>query len=78
MAVRYRAYNPGLLTAVAINLPFSVYFIRCALVNGWASQRSLWIMLATAPVGMIIYVAISLWTGKLLAGWILKMQGNRV
>ncbi len=44
-------YSPGLLTAVLINFPFSVYFIRRAAREGWLSPRALW---ATVPAAVVL------------------------
>lgn len=36
-----RGYAPGLLTAVGLNLPLSVYLLRRARDEGWVSSRAL-------------------------------------
>lgn len=40
-AVIVRGYTPGLLTAVAVNLPFSIYLLRCAWNQRWATRKQL-------------------------------------
>ena len=40
MALLARGYVPGLISALAINLPFSIYILRRALVERWFSRRA--------------------------------------
>jgi Protein of unknown function with HXXEE motif len=51
-ALTVGGYAPGLLTAVLVNLPFSVYFIRRAAREGWPSPRALW---STVPAAVVIH-----------------------
>ena len=51
-ALTLGGYAPGLVTAVLVNLPFSVYFIRRAAREGWLSPRALW---ATVPAAVVIH-----------------------
>ena len=53
MAVVMRGYAPGVVTAFAINLPFSYYFMRRALREGWVSRRALALLI---PIGLLIHV----------------------
>ena len=59
-------YSPGLVSAVAINLPFSLYLFRCALQHKWVSRRTFAIMF---PVGLVVHGPgpVALMT---LSGWI--------
>ena len=40
-AFLFRGYAPGVVTAVAVNLPFSAYLLRRALVERWMSRPAL-------------------------------------
>jgi hypothetical protein len=40
MALLTRGYVPGLISAMAINLPLSIYILRRALVERWFSRRA--------------------------------------
>lgn len=57
-AIMLAGYGPGLITALAINLPFSIYLLRRAMREGWASGKALAVMF---PVALLIH-------GPLLAG----------
>ena len=64
-----RGYSPGLLTAVLINLPFSLYLLRRAASEQWLSHRALWL---TAPAAIFVH-------GPLLLGLIIlsgQLVGN--
>jgi hypothetical protein len=43
-------YAPGVLTALAINLPFSIYLLRRAVRERWLSRRALTLLLPSALV----------------------------
>jgi hypothetical protein len=43
-------YAPGVLTALAINLPFSIYLLRRAVRENWLSRRALRLLLPSALV----------------------------
>jgi len=47
-AVVLGGYTPGLATALAFNLPFSIYLLRRAAVERWATRRVLAGLLALA------------------------------
>ncbi|HKP74363.1 MAG TPA: HXXEE domain-containing protein [Longimicrobiaceae bacterium] len=47
-AVALGSYAPGLVTALALNLPFSIYLLRRALGEGWMTRRGLFALLAAA------------------------------
>jgi hypothetical protein len=40
-AILLRGYAPGLATALALNLPFSIHLLRCAVSEGWIARRTL-------------------------------------
>lgn len=61
MAMFLRGYAPGLITALLINLPFSVYLLRRAVHENWMSKRAvLWMF----PAGLLVH-------GPVLAGLML-------
>jgi hypothetical protein len=41
MALLARGYVPGLISALALNLPFSIYILRPALIERWFSRRAM-------------------------------------
>lgn len=47
-AILLRGYAPGVATALALNLPFSLYLLRRALAERWTSPRTLLVVAAGA------------------------------
>jgi Protein of unknown function with HXXEE motif len=47
-AVCLRGYSPGLATALALNLPFSIHLLRRAMAERWISRRTLALLFAAA------------------------------
>jgi hypothetical protein len=47
MATLVHGYAPGLLTAVVLNFPFSIYFLGRAAKERWVSRKAWWFILAT-------------------------------
>ena len=48
----FRGYGPGLLTALAINLPFSIYLFRRAQKEKWLPRReSIWL----TPAAILVH-----------------------
>jgi hypothetical protein len=66
VALRYRKYNPGLVTSIFVNIPFSVYLFQQALVEKILELDEMLIMLAIAPLAMIILIRGSLKAAELL------------
>ena len=62
-----RGYSPGLLTAMLINLPFSLYLLRRAASEQWLSRRALWL---TVPAALLVH-------GPLLLG-LIRLSGQLV
>ncbi|HSU16298.1 HXXEE domain-containing protein [Longimicrobium sp.] len=60
-ALVMRGYSPGLLTALLINLPFSIYLLRRAMRERWVSRRALWL---AVPAAVVVH-------GPLLIGLVL-------
>lgn len=48
----FRGYAPGLITAVAVNAPFAIYFFRRAAREQWVTPAALW---ATVPAAFILH-----------------------
>jgi ABC-type proline/glycine betaine transport system permease subunit len=49
-ALFFNGYAPGLVTAVALNLPFSIYLLRRAAREEWVGSRARWALLPGALV----------------------------
>ena len=64
MALFLRGYAPGLLTAILINLPFSIYLLKRVVAERWLSRRAVALMF---PLGIIIHGPL-LWGLMLLSG----------
>ncbi|HEX8174841.1 MAG TPA: HXXEE domain-containing protein [Pyrinomonadaceae bacterium] len=61
MAISLGGYTPGLITALLINLPFSLYLLRRAVYERWMSKKAVaWMF----PLGLLIH-------GPVLAGLML-------
>ena len=64
--IRFRMYSPGVVTALLITLPFSIYLFRRALIENMLSWTQFWILLGIAPFAMVIFAFISLQLGRVL------------
>ena len=62
----FRIYSPGVVTAIAITLPFSLYLFRRAVAENLFGWTEFWILLGIAPFAMVMFALISLRTGKVL------------
>ena len=51
-AVVFRGYGPGVITAVAVNAPFAIYFFRRVSYEQWVTPRALW---ATMPMALLLH-----------------------
>jgi len=60
-----RGYGPGLATALAVNLPFSLYTLRRAREERWTTRQGL---LALAPAAFVVH-------GPLLLG-VIALTGS--
>jgi hypothetical protein len=52
MAILIGGYAPGVVTAIAINLPFSIYLLRRAIRERWVSGRAMALIVA---VGVVLH-----------------------
>lgn len=50
--VLFRGYAPGLVTALLVNLPFSIYLLRRASRQRWLGRAALW---ALAPAALLVH-----------------------
>ena len=66
VSIRFRKYNPGLVTAIAINIPFSLYLFQRASAEGVVTLQSTLIMLAIAPLVMVVAIWFSLKLGGIV------------
>jgi hypothetical protein len=64
--IRFRLYSPGVMTAICITLPFSVYLFQRAFREQILSWGQFWIMLGVAPFAMVLLAYLSLQVGKVL------------
>ena len=60
-AVALGGYASGLVTAVGLNLPFSIYLLRRAVREGWATRRTIASLLALALLIHGAGVAVLFW-----------------
>jgi hypothetical protein len=65
--VRFRQYNPGLITAVLLNTPFSIYLFQRALAENLLNWTNIGILLLCAPVVMVLSIRLSLKIGEYTA-----------
>jgi hypothetical protein len=61
----FRMYNPGLVTALFLILPFSIYIFQRALNENLLARNEFWLLLGLAPLIMIVSIFSSLKLGKL-------------
>lgn len=64
--LRFRLYSPGVVTAVFITIPFSVYLFQRAFREHVLTWTQFWFLLGLAPFAMILFAFLSLQIGKLL------------
>lgn len=64
--LRFRMYSPGVVTAILITLPFSLYLFRRALHENIITWNQFGMLLGIAPFAMVIFALISLQIGKAL------------
>jgi len=50
----FRGYGPGVITALAVNLPFSAYLLRRAVTERWVSRSAL---ASALPVAVVLHAA---------------------
>jgi len=67
-AIFLRGYAPGVATALAFNLPFSVYLLRRALAERWISRRTLLIIVAAAVLIHGPGILGAMWVAGRIAG----------
>ena len=51
--MKYRRYNPGILTATLLGVPFTILFFRQALIEGFVSPLNLVWLFVLSPFTML-------------------------
>jgi hypothetical protein len=64
--LRFRMYSPGLITAMLITIPFSLYLFQRALNEHHLTWPQFWILLGISPFAMVLCAYIALIIGKAL------------
>jgi hypothetical protein len=64
--IRFRLYSPGLVTAMFITLPFSIYLFQRAFTERILTWGQFWLLLGIAPFAMVFMAYLSLQIGKVL------------
>jgi hypothetical protein len=67
LAVRFRRYNPGLVTALFLTLPFSIYLFQRAFNENLLVWGEFWFLLVLSPLIMIASIVISLKAAKMFS-----------
>ena len=62
--LRFQRYNPGVVTALFLNVPFSVYLFQRAMQAGVMSWGVFWVLLVIAPFAAVVLIFTSLQFGK--------------
>jgi hypothetical protein len=70
LAIRFRMYNPGLVTALFLILPYSIYMFQRALNENLLVRNEFWLLLGISPLIMIGAIFISLTLGKLFSSYV--------
>jgi hypothetical protein len=64
--IRFRLYSPGVVTAVLITIPFSIYLFQRAFAEQILTWKQFWLLLGIAPFAMVALAYVSLQIGKVL------------
>jgi hypothetical protein len=62
--IRFRVYSPGVITAILLIIPFSLYLFRRAFHENIIRGSQFWIMLGIAPLAVAVIAFMSLQIGK--------------
>jgi Protein of unknown function with HXXEE motif len=65
--IRFRLYSPGVISALAITLPFSFYLFSRALTENLLTWNQLWVLFGLAPFVMVASALLSLKIGNAFA-----------
>jgi len=63
-SLRFQKYNPGVATALLLNIPFSVYLFQRVMQEGLMSWGVFWVLLSIAPLATVTLILVSLQFGK--------------
>ena len=64
--IRFRLYSPGVVTAVLITIPFSIYLFQRAFAEQILTWGHFWLLLGIAPFAMVLLAFTSLQIGRVL------------
>lgn len=64
--IRFRLYSPGVVTAVLITIPFSIYLFQRAFAERILIWEHFWLLLGIAPFAMVLLTFTSLQIGRVL------------
>ena len=62
----FRLYSPGVVTAVLITIPFSIYLFQRAFAEQILIWEHFWLLLGIAPFAMVLLAFTSLQIGRVL------------
>lgn len=74
MTVKMKLYSPGLVTAVLINIPFTIYLFTRALNEHKITPGLIIMLLLAAPFAMAALAWFSLWLGE-ITDHLIRRQG---
>ena len=67
LAAMMGGYAPGVVTAVAVELPFSIFMLRRAARERWVSGRAMVLLIAIGlPLNVIALPAITILSGEIV------------
>lgn len=66
MTLRFRLYSPGVVTAILITIPFSIYLFQRAFAEQILTLEQFWLLLGIAPFAMVLLAFTSLQIGRVL------------
>jgi hypothetical protein len=64
--IRFRLYSHGVVTAILITLPFSIYLFQRAFAERVLTWGQFWILLGIAPFAMVTLAYLFLQVGRIL------------
>jgi len=72
----YRQYQPGVVTAVLVNIPFSIFFFYRVLSAGSISRGELLFLFLISPVAMFVIARIAQILGGSIVGLFKKSEAQ--
>ncbi|CAG0989156.1 hypothetical protein ANRL2_03054 [Anaerolineae bacterium] len=74
--IRFRMYAPGVVTAVLLNIPFSIYLIGRAINEGWLDSTAFISLLVIAPFALLALGALFLQIGKWIENFLIAKKAQ--